>query len=358
MPLFRERQTQGVLELGTPQQLKTLFTGRELVSAPAAVSLAPTNPDLWKIWPRRNQGDQDSCVYHARAKAAGILQEQATGEFVEYSAADYNKRSNAPAAGAYPVEAFDYWRTMGVGLESLEPSNDVQAAMLYARKQTTFEKKAALISLLGGYYSVPAYDFDMLVSTLHATKKPIPLGFYGTYSEWSRNVPRIENPNLELAQGLVRHEVCATPNYGIYDGEEGFTIEDSWGSAGIAGTGVRWITRSFFRRRNYIAGLVPTTFKDYEEIGIDPAKPKVKLTRDLYKGVSEGADIRDLQTVLKYEGFFPANHSGSTYFGDITERGVKQYQSKYGIINEGTPETTGYGRVGPATRSDINKRYR
>ena len=358
----KPQQTIGVIDLGTPEQKEGLYKFKELVASSAPVSLAPTSPERWKVYPKRNQASQSSCVYHARAKAAGILQEQATGEFVEYSASDYNKRSNrnlpAPSnEGAWPVEAFDQWRTQGIGLEALEPTNDKSAQELAVMKQSSFEKEVANVSKLDAYYALDGYDFDQIISTLKATGKPIPLGFFATGAEWNRNVPTILDPTLTLNTAGVRHEVCATPNFGIYNGEEGFTIEDSWGSTGIEGAGVRWITRSFFTKRNYIPGLVPTRFKSYEDMAIDPKRPSIKLTRDLEYGM-QGPDVFALQQVLKYEGFFPANHTGSEYLLELTVKGIKLYQEKYGIVSSGTAETTGYGRVGPTTRADINKRFK
>jgi len=360
--IFRKRNfsTTGIVDLGTIEQKKKLYKVEELVSTPAAVSLATTSPERWKIYPRRNQDRTDSCVFQSRAKAAGILQEMTTGEFVEYSAADYNKRSNRTQPepynrGAYPVESFDLWRKEGVGLETLEPSQNINAQQLDSVKQNAFGEKVAKVSLLDGYYALPAYDFNMIISTLHATKKPIPLGFFGNYSEWNRDVPTIQT-NISLQAAEVRHAVCATPNYGIYQGQEGFTIEDSWGSTGIGGLGVRWITKDFFVSRAYIPGLVPTSFKTFEEMEIDPKKPKYTFTRDLQYGMT-GEDVRMLQEVMKYEGFFPANHVGSNFFGSITQKCVEEFQKKYNIVDSGTPSTTGFGRVGSKTRTVLNKIY-
>lgn len=357
MNLLTPTTYHGIEDLGTPEQKAKLFQIEELVSAPAAVSLGKTDPSRWKIWPKRDQDGSSSCVFQARAKAAGILQELATGEFVEYSAADYRKRSNAPSEGAFPIEAFELWRKDGIGLEALEPSQDIGEKAINETKQTEFEKKVAGMSSIDAYYGIPERNFDLIVSTLKATGKPIPIGMFGTSKEWSRDIPTILNPDLTAGSAPVRHEICATPNFGIYEGQEGFTIEDSWGSAGIGGTGVRWITRAFFEKRNYIAGLVPTTFKTYQDIGVVPAKPRVKLTRDLEYG-DEGADVQALQSVLKYEGFFPANHEGSIYYREITQRGVEAYQKAHAIVKDGTPETTGFGRVGPKTRAHINNRYK
>lgn len=347
----------GVPDQGTREQKAKLYQFRELVGAAAPVSLSPTNPDQWRVWKRRDQNGQSSCVYHARAKMAGILRELKTGEFVEYSAADYVKRSNRPADGAYPVEAFDKLVRDGIGIEALEPSNLITAAALDAHVQTEFQRRVAEVSLLDAYYALVAGDFDLMLSTLLVTGKPVPFGIWATFDEWNRNVPTILNPGLTLAIAPVRHEVCATPNFGVWNGEPGFTIEDSFGSTGVNGAGVRWITRSFFTQRNHLAGLVPTSFKDFIDTGVEPVKPKVNLTRDLSMGMV-GPDVTALQRVYKYEGLFPSNHPGSDYFGEITKRCTEQYQAAHGIVNFGTPETTGYGRVGRTTRAHINSAYK
>lgn len=351
---MNEEGTIGILDLGTAAQKAKLFSIAELVPAPAGVvPMLPTDPTKWKIWPRRNQADSNTCVYQARAKAAGILREQTTGEFVEYSAADYNKRSNKPAAGAYPVEAFDFWKQQGVGLEALEKSQFMDDNELSHNNQSPFEAEVAKLSRAENYVALIGYNFDVIVSTLHATGKPIPLGFFGKTIEWNRDVPTMSDPNLKLENATVRHEVCATPNYGIYQGSEGFTIEDSWGNTGIDNKGVRWITRAFCEKRNYIPGLYPTAFKNYQDIGVNPTKPHYVFNVDLEFGMRH-PDVRKLQEVYKYEGLFPANHEGSDLFHNITLDCTKKFQVRYGVAG---PSDAGYGRVGPKTRAKLNALY-
>lgn len=349
-----ENGTIGILDLGTEAQKAKLFTISELIPAAAgAVPLEITDPSKWKIYPRRDQAQSNTCVFQARAKAAGILREQTTGEFVEYSASDYNKRSNKPSAGAYPVEAFDFWKKDGIGLEVLEPSQKMSDAGVALVTQSPFEIDVAKISKIENYVALLGYNFDVILATLYNTKKPIPVGFFATSSEWNKDVPIIINPSLTLDKAGVRHEVCATPNIGIYKGEEGFTIEDSWGTTGIEGKGVRWITRSFFEKRNYIPGLYPTAFKTYTDIGVQPTKPKVNLQIDLEFGMQH-PDVRKLQEVYKYEGLFPANHPGSDLFHNITLEATKKFQVRYSIA---APGDGGYGRVGPKTRAKINQLF-
>lgn len=352
---MQDEGTIGVVDLGTEEQKAKLYRIEELIPAAGEpVALGPTDPSKWTVYPRRDQDGSSSCVFQARAKAAGILREQTTGEFVVYSAADYRKRSNAPAEGAYPVEAFEFWRKHGIGLEVLEPSQFISEAEFNTDTQDKFDEDVARISSIDNYVALPAYNFDVFLATLKATNKPIPVGFFATSREWKRDVPALLDPSLSLVKATVRHEVCATPNYGVYEGNEGFTIEDSWGDTGIEGKGVRWITREFFNRRNYLPGLYPTKFKTYADIGVvTPAKPRVSLPYDLEFGM-EDTKVKELQEVLKFEGFFPANHPGSIYYHNITRDGVQKFQVKHGIA---APTNAGYGRCGPKTRAKINSLY-
>lgn len=353
-----EQVYQGARQL-TPEEEAKLIRVEEIIpnAAAAAPAMKETDPSKWKTWPRRDQAQSSSCTYQARAKAAGILREQATGEFVEYSAAGYNDRSNAPDEGSSPYEAFVNWKEDGIGLEVLEPSQLLSEADLAKVKRSPFDKEVAKISRIDDFAGLPVGDFDAIVATLAATGKGIPLGFFATSKEWKRDVPVILDPTLTAGRAGVRHEVTATANFGIWNGEEGFTIEDSWGGTGIQDKGVRWITRSFFEKRNYILPLYPLTFKTYQQIGVVPARPKVRFDRDLEFGMS-GADVRSLQEVFKWEGFFPANHPGSELFHNLTLECVRKFQVRYGIFPEGTASTTpGFGRVGPKTRAVLNKLY-
>jgi peptidoglycan hydrolase-like protein with peptidoglycan-binding domain len=56
-----------------------------------------------------------------------------------------------------------------------------------------------------------------------------------------------------------------------------------------------------------------------------------------------------VQRFLQGEGVFTGNATG--YFGPLTQEAVQKWQAAHGIVSSGTPDTTGYGAVGPSTRS-------
>lgn len=79
--------------------------------------------------------------------------------------------------------------------------------------------------------------------------------------------------------------------------------------------------------------------------------PSVQFSRNLGPG-SSGQDVLSLQKILFSDGDYPIDLI-TGYYGNLTEQAVKVFQAKYGIISYGSPNTTGYGAVGPRTRKEL-----
>src|SRR3989344_5574339 len=89
-----------------------------------------------------------------------------------------------------------------------------------------------------------------------------------------------------------------------------------------------------------------------------PTPSCVAPTYNLYLGLKDDeteGQVTGLQKFLaRYPDIYPdAQITG--YFGPLTEQAVKRFQAKHGIVSSGSPETTGYGVVGPATRAKIRE---
>ncbi|NTV22718.1 MAG: hypothetical protein HGB03_04155 [Candidatus Yonathbacteria bacterium] len=67
-----------------------------------------------------------------------------------------------------------------------------------------------------------------------------------------------------------------------------------------------------------------------------------------------GAEVSELQTYLATDTAIYPSGLVTGYFGQLTQTGVQRFQTAQSIVSSGTPATTGYGRVGPATRAAIN----
>jgi peptidoglycan hydrolase-like protein with peptidoglycan-binding domain len=77
------------------------------------------------------------------------------------------------------------------------------------------------------------------------------------------------------------------------------------------------------------------------------------LTENLAPG-STGSQVTVLQHLLNTDGDYPTAIY-TQYYGSLTEAAVKTFQTKQGIVNYGTPATTGYGAVGPKTRGKLEE---
>ena len=75
------------------------------------------------------------------------------------------------------------------------------------------------------------------------------------------------------------------------------------------------------------------------------------LARNLSRG-SSGADVAQLQQFLIERGHLAAGNA-TGFYGPLTEAAVKDFQCKQGITCTGSPATTGWGNIGPRTRTAI-----
>ena len=72
------------------------------------------------------------------------------------------------------------------------------------------------------------------------------------------------------------------------------------------------------------------------------------FNRTLYFGVA-GNDVSNLQSSLLAAGHYDEEVTG--FYGPVTEAAVKSFQAANGIVSSGNPVSTGFGVVGPKTRS-------
>ncbi len=67
-----------------------------------------------------------------------------------------------------------------------------------------------------------------------------------------------------------------------------------------------------------------------------------------------GSQVTELQTYLSTNVSIYPEGLVTGYFGQLTKAAVERFQTAQGIVSQGTPATTGYGRVGPQTIARIN----
>jgi len=77
------------------------------------------------------------------------------------------------------------------------------------------------------------------------------------------------------------------------------------------------------------------------------------IGRSLKRGAS-GDDVKRLQQFLARDSSIYPEGLATGYYGALTEAAVKRWQVRYNIVSSGTPESTGYGVVGPRTAAAIS----
>lgn len=82
-------------------------------------------------------------------------------------------------------------------------------------------------------------------------------------------------------------------------------------------------------------------------------KVEAALTNQLDLG-ERGSDVSELQSFLARDRAIYPEGLVTGYFGQLTKAAVERFQTAQGIVSQGTPVTTGYGRVGPITMARIN----
>jgi peptidoglycan hydrolase-like protein with peptidoglycan-binding domain len=70
---------------------------------------------------------------------------------------------------------------------------------------------------------------------------------------------------------------------------------------------------------------------------------------------SEGEDVTKLQQFLAKDKSVYPQGLVTGFYGHATEDAVQRYQAAHGIVASGTPNTTGYGLVGPHTRGELER---
>jgi|GEM_PF-4829326 len=77
----------------------------------------------------------------------------------------------------------------------------------------------------------------------------------------------------------------------------------------------------------------------------------LEITGNLSLGM-QGEEVRALQAFLVFDGLL-AEDSVTGFFGELTQKAVQTWQTREGVVSSGDPVTTGFGVVGPKTRTAL-----
>lgn len=324
---------------------------KEAVASTDKVVWQTKSENEWRKFPISNQKSSNQCVAFSLAKMLGIQHTLDEGEWIDFSATHlYERRANFPAPGMNGIDAFNLARNHGTSFEKLYPNkthnNDNERLSIkehFARVGEIFKISNSLV--------VPMRDIDTVASIIQRTGKGVMVWYWGTYNEWVRNIPQINDTSLTLHTAPVRHAVVAV-DYFIHNGKKCLLIEDSWGlNHGMKGR--RIITEDFHKARNYFAGHI-MKFK-FADAKLKPEPATFNITKTLQINQTD-PQVRELQRMLQREGFFPTN-IGSDFYGNITARGVLDWQLKHKVAPESELRSLGGRFFGPASLRKFKELY-
>jgi hypothetical protein len=329
----------------------------EVVASANPVTWVEKTQAQWRHFPIFNQDGSGSCVAQTMAKLMGVLYWLKNNVYVHFSATHiYQRRVNRPQGGMGGVDVFDVARK-GVTLEELVPSQGMDDSQMDGVNIPQYKQDVGAIFKIGNYLIVQEGDIETVASIIETTKKAVMVWFYFKSEEWTPN-PKVIYPDLDrYAQSTARHSVAAV-DYALVGGKKSLIIDDSWGTSyGLAGE--RVIDEDFYRARNFFAAY-PMSFQFEDQSQPQPTpvitKPKYTFTVPLVFD-STSADVKALQDILRYEGFFPVNADSTGYYGSVTAKGVLSWQKKYSIASTAELESLAGRRVGVKTVKKLNELY-
>lgn len=277
-------------------------------------------------YPDENQNQTQSCVAHASTIAYTKGDPRLSKMFF------YRFRSNYPQAGMALQDAGSIAKNIGSCLYQTLPNmqTEEQANQIGV---STAETTEASMHKVKNYVQIQNPTIDAITSVINQGN-PVAILIYSSYREWATQFPQLLD-NVSFTTAPVRHCICVVDAFTL-NGRKYLKIQDS---AWFGGMSIRYISEEFLAARCYGAIYF---------IKLDPAtspKPTYHFGYDLKQG-DNNEEVEYLQKRLMYEGTFPAVQAPTGFFGGITLKAVKDYQTKHNI-----PST---GFVGPITRARLN----
>lgn len=306
----------------------------EIVAGTAMVTYKELRPDEIRVFGIQDQGWKSDCVAESRRKLKRILFKVNKNLTLDFSSvAFYRKRANFPSGGMASSDAIALDQNVGMTLDALVPSDELNTESLAnsVAPEAYNDDVAGVFRTANKDINFTPGDLETPAGTIQKTRKGVMMWFFFTSTEWSAEVPIIQDYHLDLyAPTTLRHSVVGIEP-ALYKGQKGIWIDDS---AHFGGLSRRFITEDFYKTRNWFASY-PMSFRFEIDKGQRP--------------VFKDGNVISLQNCLKFEGVFPTNIDSTGVYGSITRQAVKDFQKKYSLEQVGT--------VGPKTRQKLLELY-
>lgn len=339
----------------TEEEKEKDYSHEEIAHGVTAPVVWPTKQyPNFNYYSKRNQSMSLSCMAQAGVKALGVENYKEEQKFIDFSALDpYDRRVNKPGGGMWGQNLMNILSTNGACLESQLPSQGFGETMMNREVVRTPEMiEVAKKYRGGGYVEVKLRDIDAVASVI-AQGKPVILVMYfdAAGTEWWREVPQINVPNLGLYDdAAIRHGITAV-DFTMYNGKKALIIDDSAGNwSSINQGGQRVLTEDFFNKRCYYAAY----FLPLANEGGYP-KPVHTFNIPLRFGMMANAEVKNLQAVLYYEGFLKIKPTGN--YLEQTAAALLKWQKAHNVAPDSELNPLKGKSFGPKSRAVANGIY-
>ncbi len=299
--------------------------------------------ELGQVLPVKDQGASGSCGGQAWSTYIGILEAVATNSFEERSAKFVYSQVYVPGGGSRGRDCAEICVNQGVArevvLSSYENMNPPSEMFMERSGDiTSVVRQDAVSSKLLSYAQV-GNKIDEIARALK-NNHGIVLGIDGS----NNGTWRSEFPKHPVSGEAVWHHWIYAGKIKMINGVKYIGCLNSWGLAN-GNKGWQWISEDYmpyvWSAWTHVYGHLPP--QTFHHVFSTPLRLN-----------DTGPEVVALQTALKIDGTFPQSVNATGLFGAITEQAVKDFQRKYAIVSSGSPSTTGYGLVGPKTRTKLN----
>lgn len=323
------------------------------------------NEITWRKFPQRFQDGSSTCTMQTSAKIGGIANYLEEGQFVNLSASfGYYYRVNktwGSGEGMTEDDISKILRDKGLTLEELAPSQNLSETEINKYVPKVSHVQTALVFKTANDVKLNPRSIDEIAAAI-SSGKGVMLWFKATSAEWFSDVPYMSGSTVFN----ISHSVTGV-DYILWNGEKAIVIEDSFGTFPTL-EGQRIITESFLMNRCFLAKEFVDIKNDWRNdsgaVLAMPNKPKHVFLRDLSFSPVYTVDqeVRALQEILRYEGFFPTSIDGKSvditgYYGAITAKAVLDFQKAHQVASLPELETLAGRKVGPKTRDMLNSIY-
>lgn len=325
----------------------------EIAGASPKTTWVEKNPQGGFVtYPKRNQGQQFSCVLYVKAKQLSVDELSENGTYRELSPRSVYPYVVVPGGGSSSLNAARLVTKIGMTLEHLLPTDGLSEQEVVKDKgYVTDAKQVALVYKPGSFVECSA-DFETLAGILESykargVKKVIGVTVIGRNNgTWTSMFP---TPPKPTDGGLWYHRVAVT-DYGLINGKPHIAIDNSWGE-NVGFKGQQYLSSDY--ESAIYGGIYTLNMPDnWQQMSSpDVPMPKYQWYSDLAYG-SRGAEVTVLQEALQSLGMFPISKvlkPTGNYYG-LTQKCVEVFQQSFAL-----PVT---GKVDARTREELNKIFK